>query len=206
MSSPHAAYFYPPEAGEPWEFVFVAFYAPHALIQNLLQKHGPIFALPTNHPAIRRLLSFRTQAGKDIDMSAADGLRFVAELLAALTASAQPSSDERAAMIQRARRLIQAQESFPWDVNTLAKRLGVSRVYLGRVFRERLGITPSAYLQKQRLRRACELLQLPETKVSQVAQRLGFDTPSHFARAFRRACGLTPGEYQRLGTPALLLD
>ncbi len=48
----------------------------------------------------------------------------------------------------------------------------------------------------RRMDAAAELLHLPSTLVSDVAQRVGYRQPPHFARAFRRRYGVSPSTYR----------
>ena len=44
---------------------------------------------------------------------------------------------------------------------------------------------------------ACQMLQRPDSRVKDVARRLGYNDVSHFSRAFRRMAGLTPRAYRQ---------
>lgn len=82
----------------------------------------------------------------------------------------------------------------------LAQRIGISEVYLRRLFWEHLGLTPKQYVLEKRLRRARELLVDTALSVTEVAQACGFSSPYHFCRAFRQKTGTTPTEYARRNT------
>jgi len=81
--------------------------------------------------------------------------------------------------------------------DALAARLGISEVYLRRLFLEHLGTTPKQYVLGARLQRAKELLLDTDFSVQQIAQACGFSSPYHFCRAFRQRTGLPPTEYAR---------
>lgn len=53
-----------------------------------------------------------------------------------------------------------------------------------------------------RARRAVELLRHPDASVTQISTSLGYSAPSHFARAFRKATGLSPRDYRRFSKGA----
>lgn len=81
----------------------------------------------------------------------------------------------------------------------LARVVGVHPVHLARVFRQHLGCTPADYLRRRRLERAAVLLRETRWGLSDIALHCGFGDQSHFANAFKRHRGVTPGAYRRGG-------
>ena len=81
---------------------------------------------------------------------------------------------------------------------TLADRHHCTERYLQRLF-EAEGTTFTAYVQEQRLLRACRLLVDPRRareKISAVAYDCGFGDVSYFNRVFRRRYGAAPSEFR----------
>jgi AraC family transcriptional regulator len=66
-----------------------------------------------------------------------------------------------------------------------------------RAFRESTGLPPHRYVLRARVERAKALLRESVLSISEVALRVGFATPSHFATTFRRATSLTPRSFRR---------
>ncbi|EIV1777898.1 helix-turn-helix transcriptional regulator, partial [Vibrio vulnificus] len=58
----------------------------------------------------------------------------------------------------------------------------------------RYGFPPHAYQIQQRLRLAKKLLRQGR-RILDVAQECGFHDQSHFHRHFKKAMGVTPGQY-----------
>ncbi|MBL4702609.1 MAG: helix-turn-helix transcriptional regulator, partial [Phycisphaeraceae bacterium] len=81
----------------------------------------------------------------------------------------------------------------PWD---LAKVLHLSPDYFSRLFKSSLGQSPRAWLVRERIRRACHLLQYSLDNVDQVAREVGYSSTTHFCRQFRRMKGTTPSIYR----------
>ena len=75
--------------------------------------------------------------------------------------------------------------------------LGVTQDHLTRVFRQEVGVTPIAYLNRYWLKRARTLLKAGEKSVTEIAMAVGFSSPSHFSRLFRREVGTSPSVYRR---------
>lgn len=71
----------------------------------------------------------------------------------------------------------------------------MSQFHLIRVFKRHTGLSPYAYLELIRIKRAKEFL-LTGKSIIDTAYELGFTDQSHFTKAFKRFTGTTPGLYQ----------
>lgn len=80
----------------------------------------------------------------------------------------------------------------PLPVKEMAAALGLSERTLSERCRRLIGRRPSQFHADWRLDRAAELLRGSGLPVKDVAERLGFANPFHFARAFRRRHGMPP--------------
>lgn len=83
------------------------------------------------------------------------------------------------------------------DVSDVLRAVPMSRTLLERRFKQLLGHTPHAHIQRVRLERVKALLATTELAVGAIAERLGFEHAEYLSVAFRRATGLTPGAYRR---------
>lgn len=86
------------------------------------------------------------------------------------------------------------------DLDTLAKRAGLSRFQALRSFKHRYGLPPHAYQLCVRLGEARRLLG-EGAPPAEVAALCGFADQSHFNRHFKRWVGVTPVQYAR-GRPS----
>ena len=77
------------------------------------------------------------------------------------------------------------------SVPEIALFCNVSQASIKRIFDRYAGMGIHKYLLKLKIKAAAELLQAGET-VSNVAEKLGFNSQSYFSRAFRRETGLMP--------------
>lgn len=85
----------------------------------------------------------------------------------------------------------------PVSVHELARAVSLSDRQLERLFRERLGRTPSRYYLELRLQRAKLLLQQTSMSISQIAIASGFASPSNFASSYRTFFARTPSAERR---------
>jgi AraC family transcriptional regulator len=74
----------------------------------------------------------------------------------------------------------------------LAKVVQLSPGHFTRAFRETFGETPIAYVARQRMRHAQNLMVNTRDSLSQIALACGLSDQSHFTRVFRRAVGMSP--------------
>lgn len=96
--------------------------------------------------------------------------------------------------ISLARRRLDADPSRAWDLDDLARGVGVTPVTLQRGFRDCVGVTVASYAQRIRLSEArTRLASARETRpVSAIAHAAGFASVTAFARAYQRVFGETP--------------
>lgn len=83
------------------------------------------------------------------------------------------------------------------QIADLADQLGCTRGHLHTVFRRDVGMSPSDYVQRLRVKKACELLTKAESSVTDIAFDMGYASSQHFARTFRKFLGLTPTDYRK---------
>ncbi len=79
----------------------------------------------------------------------------------------------------------------------LAELLGLSAEHFCRAFKASTGLPPHAWLVARRVERARELLETTGLSVEEIAAQVGYAEPSHLARMFRRAHGVSPTQYRR---------
>ncbi len=87
------------------------------------------------------------------------------------------------------------------DVPTLARRAGLSVRSLHRRCGERLQLTPAKLIEQLRIEHARALLTAGKLPAKAIARQCGFGEPTRMTRAFRRALGVRPRDYQLLFAP-----
>lgn len=85
----------------------------------------------------------------------------------------------------------------PITVAQAADHVRMSSRAFHRLFRERTGTSPLAWLQARRVERARELLESTVLHVEEIAEHAGFGTPANLRTQFRRAVGVSPASYRR---------
>lgn len=77
----------------------------------------------------------------------------------------------------------------------LSDRLCASREHLCRVFRAETGMTIGDYLSKVRIMHACDLLRTTDSKITEIAMAVGYESLGYFNRVFKKETGMTPSEF-----------
>ena len=89
------------------------------------------------------------------------------------------------------------------DVDTLAKRMNMSRPTFYRKLKSVSDLTPNELINVARLNKAAELISTTGHKVCEIAKMVGFNSQSNFGKAFLRRFNVTPTEYQQMMAPIL---
>lgn len=79
----------------------------------------------------------------------------------------------------------------------LAALVHLSPTRFGAVFRERMGLSPMAYLNRRRIEHAKRLLLGSEHSVAEIAGLVSPFDANRFGKVFRQACGCSPGAYRK---------
>lgn len=86
-----------------------------------------------------------------------------------------------------------------WKVEDMAARANLSRAQLMRLFKRHTGTSPRAFVNRIRLQQAALMLRQTTESVLSVALSSGFQSETHFGKAFKKYYGETPGNYRKNG-------
>lgn len=100
--------------------------------------------------------------------------------------------------VDRLNHIIQDNISQPEISNEmLANALYVSKTTLIRKVKGLLGTSPGDYVRTYKLNLAAQMLQSEGCRISDVCYAVGFNTPSYFAKCFKKQFGVLPVEYMK---------
>lgn len=94
--------------------------------------------------------------------------------------------------------IIQTRYNEKLSLSEIAREQNYSLPSLSRKFRQETGITFSAYLQKVRIDRSCQLLVSSALTVSEISQRVGYEDVRFFNSRFKQAIGFTPRQFRKM--------
>ena len=80
----------------------------------------------------------------------------------------------------------------PLSLDAIARRTGLSRRQIERLFRRHLNCVPKRYYLEMRLKRARELLLQTPMPIMDITTACGFQSPPHFSKSYRNQFGHPP--------------
>ena len=113
-----------------------------------------------------------------------------AETLSVIQEGSEPAA------ISKARDFIEENLSEPLPLGLVAKKAGLSESHFCRVFREVTGLTLTDFINRRRIEWAKRELLKSETRISEIAFMVGYQSLSQFNRSFARVTGRSPTRFR----------
>src|ERR1700755_1623522 len=82
------------------------------------------------------------------------------------------------------------------SLDALAERVRLSPSRLRHLFKAEVGVPFTQYVKSLKMERAKQLLETTFFSVKEIMYKVGISNESHFARDFKKACGLSPLQYR----------
>lgn len=79
----------------------------------------------------------------------------------------------------------------------IAKKYFITPAYLGKMFKEKTGVSFNSYLMNIRIEKAKELLERTEYKIYEIAQMVGFVDSNYFHAKFQELENISPSNYRK---------
>ncbi|MDD5705798.1 MAG: AraC family transcriptional regulator [Kiritimatiellae bacterium] len=86
----------------------------------------------------------------------------------------------------------------PLHLGNLCRHAGLSRARLSDLFKAATGTTPRMFQERERLRRARNLLRCTDKPIKEIAASVGYRYTPYFSRRFRCGTGITPQHFRSL--------
>lgn len=106
-------------------------------------------------------------------------------------------SDEARRLVRNAMAFMHEHYADPISRQDIARHVGMDGDYLTACFRNELGVTPIAYLNRYRVHQAKRLLTETDQPITEIARQVGFSDSGYFSRIFHRETGYPPEAYRR---------
>ena len=113
-----------------------------------------------------------------------------------VAANSISASDEQ--LIKKALDMVEKNLSNPeYSIEDLSRDMCMSRATLYRKITSITGSSPSDFVKNVRLRKAAELLKEGGLTIAEIADQVGFNTPSYFTKSFKKLFGVLPTQYNK---------
>jgi two-component system, response regulator YesN len=83
------------------------------------------------------------------------------------------------------------------SLDGLGTKVGLSPIYISKMFKEKLGINYIDFLTECRIDRAKKLLADPEKSLKEITFEVGYHEPNYFSKVFKKMCAVSPKEYRK---------
>lgn len=114
----------------------------------------------------------------------------------ALAVPAEPQAVSTNRQCALVRRYIDLHFKEALTLEQLAEEGHINKYYLSHAFKREYGVSPINYMISKRIEESKYLLAETDLSMSQIAQLLGFSSPSYFSQVFRRTQAVSPMEYR----------
>ena len=167
-------------------------------LESLRLYRGP-FHSPAIRSALRNLWALSEEEGTPSRLLArAAGCEILAELCRLSGSPFALSKGGLAPWAQRrCQELMRARFSEDISLDELAAEAQLSPFHFARMFKQSVGVPPRVYLTQLRLERACELLEMTDLPVTEIAYEVGYSSNQVLARVFIKHRHMSPSDYRR---------
>lgn len=86
------------------------------------------------------------------------------------------------------------------SLQTLSSKFFLSKGYISRLFKLEYGETIPDYLTKMRMEKAKIMLHNPDLRISEIAEKVGFEDEKYFYKVFKKHAGLSPNQFRQQKT------
>ncbi|MEH7247401.1 response regulator [Neobacillus niacini] len=83
------------------------------------------------------------------------------------------------------------------SLETLSNKVGLSPIYISKLFKEKLGINYIDFLTECRIEKAKKMLADPEKSIKEITLEVGYHEPNYFSKVFKKMCNSTPREFRK---------
>ena len=207
---------YYPDREDPWYYAWVDFTDSDMLVelQSVLKTEDDmIFSFDTSLDYFGLIKKYHDEYGEDVnpehptishdlrEISYAGTALWYSMLALAATDRKCGSEIERTsvreAYVKKAKSRIDALLAVSTiSIDWVASDLHISRAYLRNLFYEQCGESPQAYLIRQRIERACHLLEINDSPIRVIASSVGYTDSLQFSKIFHKYMGMSPSEYR----------
>lgn len=105
-------------------------------------------------------------------------------------------SDNEQDIIQKIKRYIKDHSHENISLDMLGDKVGLSPIYISKLFKEKLDVNYIDYLTFCRIENAKDKMRDSEKSIKEIAFEVGYHDPNYFSKVFKKQLGVSPKTYQ----------
>lgn len=182
-----------------WEFIWIHFTGSHSLeyYNEIFSKYGPIFIDNNNYIKNKILEMHHLIKEKNINTDILSSKIIIDIFTKLLILNHEEKYLQIPDIVYIAKNYIDINYSKKIYLEDICTLIGISKSYLIRQFKNYTSFSPYEYLLNIRQKEAKSLLIHTNKSISEIAILVGFDSPSHFAKYFKKTENITPLKYRQ---------
>jgi len=83
------------------------------------------------------------------------------------------------------------------SLEAVGREVGLSPIYISKIFKEQLGINYINFLTECRIEKAKRLMRDPLKSLKEITFEVGYHDPNYFSKVFKKICHSSPKEYRK---------
>ena len=83
------------------------------------------------------------------------------------------------------------------SLEAIGREVGLSPIYISKIFKEQLGINYIHFLTECRIEKAKKLMRDPSKSLKEITFEVGYHDPNYFSKVFKKICHSSPKEYRK---------
>ena len=200
LIEPDSPVMYISDEKDPWTYIWVGFSGRFArtLLASLgLSQEQPIFRSTEKDKLLEYVSNMiRHNHGSTEDTYYILGMLFLfLSTIAASNRDTLPPTDGNV-YVNQAITFIQNHITESFQIDDIARYVGLNRTYLSTLFKAHIGLSPLKYIQAFRLTQARSLLESTSLSVASIACSCGYQSPEALIKLFKQRYQISPAAYR----------
>lgn len=82
-------------------------------------------------------------------------------------------------------------------IDFLANRCNLSISRYSEIFKKKTGYSPIQFFNKLKIEKSCQYLYFTDLRIKEICNKIGYDDPYYYSRAFKKLMGMSPSQYRK---------
>lgn len=173
-------------------------------IYAIIEESKKTFHLPYSNPRLRKMQLLATPAlgGQQLIKNYLEIL--LVNLMREETGKADanavflPQAELSGRIAEQVKLFLQEKVYESICIDDICQAVHYNKSYIFKQFKQATGFSIMAYFTKLKIQEAKRLLRERNLSVTQIAEKLAFDTPNYFSKTFKKSTGYTPLQYRKI--------